>query len=358
MTIDTKDFGKAFSIWENLKEEKKQSEEKGLGASTQKSVLLVDGYNTFIRCFAAIPTLNEDGLHTGGMSGFLKSVGYAIKLLKPDRCVIIFDGPGGSMKRRKIYSDYKAHKRTKIRLNRIYDENTSLGSEEVSLKKQLQRLVIYMDYLPVNLISLDNVEADDTIASCALDYFKDWKIFIMSSDKDFLQLVDERINVWSPTKKKLYGMTDVTGEYGINPKNFIFYRALDGDTSDNIPGIRGCGLKTVLKAFPFLAENEVSSLDRIHQHAEENKTKLKVYENILLNWGDVQRNYELMQLTDTQLQTFAQLHVKEVLDNKIPKLNQYELAKLISEDKLWSTIPNYQTWIGECFNKLNMFVKE
>jgi len=262
------------------------------------------------------------------------------------------------MKRRKIYPDYKAHKKTKIRLNRIYDENTSLGSEEVSLKKQLQRLVIYMDYLPVNLISLDNVEADDTIAYCALDYFKDWKIFIMSSDKDFLQLVDERINVWSPTKKKLYGLNDVSGEYGINPKNFVFYRALDGDDSDNIPGIKGCGLKTVIKAFPFLAENEVSSLDRIHEHAEENKTKLKVYDNILLNWSDVQRNYELMQLTETQLQTFAQLHVKEVLDNKIPKLNQYELAKLISEDKLWSTIPNYQTWIGECFNKLNMFVKE
>ena len=127
------------------------------------------------------------------MSGFLKSVGYAIKLLTPDRCVIVFDGPGGSMKRRKIYPEYKAHKRTKVRLNRIYEENTSLGDEEVSLKRQLQRLVIYLQELPVNMISLDNVEADDTIASLSLDYFKDWRVNIMSSDKDFLQLVDDRV---------------------------------------------------------------------------------------------------------------------------------------------------------------------
>ena len=87
----------------------------------------------------AIPTMNEDGLHTGGISGFLKSVGYAIKQYQPDRCIIVFDGHGGSFKRRKIYPDYKSHKRTKIRLNRIYDEN--LTDEDISLQKQLQRLI-------------------------------------------------------------------------------------------------------------------------------------------------------------------------------------------------------------------------
>src|ERR1035437_9060610 len=110
----TTNANEVFSIWENLKAEKKLAMEKGLGGLLKKEVLIVDGYNTFIRCFAAIPTLNEDGLHTGGMAGFLKSVGYALKMYKPDRCVIVFDGAGGSMKRRKIYPDYKAHKRTKV----------------------------------------------------------------------------------------------------------------------------------------------------------------------------------------------------------------------------------------------------
>jgi DNA polymerase I len=352
MQLSTSEKSKLFSIFENLKAEKKEIEEKGYSASTRKEVLLVDGYNTFIRCFAAIPTLNEDGLHTGGMSGFLKSMGAAIKMLKPDRCVVVFDGVGGSMKRRKIFPDYKAHKKTKIRLNRIYDENTSLGDEDISMKKQLQRLVIYLQELPVNMLSLDNVEADDTIAHLALDYFKDWKVYIMSSDKDFLQLVDDRVNVWSPTKKHLYAQQDVINEYGLSPQNLVYFRTLDGDDSDNIPGIRGCGLKTVLKAFPFL-NGDRTDLKKIKEHAEVNRDKLKVYENIVTNWQDVERNYELMQLTETQLQTFAQLNIKDILDVKKPKLNRFQLAKLMTEDKLWNAIPNYQNWVTEVFQKLD-----
>ena len=343
-----------FSIWENLKKEKEQANQLGISSLQRKEVLLVDGYNTFLRAFAATPTLNEDGLHTGGMTGFLKSMGSAIKLLRPDRCVVIFDGPGGSLKRRKIYSDYKSKKKTKIRLNRIYD-NTALGDETASMKKQLQRLVIYFQEMPINMLSLDNVEADDTIAHLALDYFKDWKIYIMSSDKDFLQLVDDRVNVWSPTKKQLYAQADVVNEYGMIPQNIIYYRTLDGDTSDNIPGIKGCGLKTVLKAFPFLRD-EPTTLPRLYDHACANKDKLKVYSTIVENWSDVQRNYELMQLNTTQLQTFAQLHVKDVLDQKIPKLNRFQLGKLIVEDKLWNGIPNYQSWVNECFQKLDSYI--
>jgi 5'-3' exonuclease len=164
--------------------------------------------------------------------------------------------------------------------------------------------------------------------------------------------VDERVNVWSPTKKHLYATADVVNEYGINPKNLVYYRTLDGDDSDNIPGIKGCGLKTVLKAFPFLAGDKVE-LNKLLEHAEATKGKLKVYDNIIAGWSEVQRNYELMQLTDTQLQTFAQLHIKEVLDKGCPKLNRFQLAKLMSEDKLWNAIPNYQFWVTEVFQKLD-----
>ena len=345
-----------FSIWENIKAEKKLADEKGLGNSTKKEVLIVDGYNTFIRCFAAIPTLNDDGLHTGGMVGFLKSVGYALKMFKPDRCVIVFDGPGGSMKRRKIFSEYKNHKKAHVRLNRIY-EDTSLGDEDVSMKKQLQRLVVYLQSLPVNMISLDNVEADDTIAYLALDHFQNWSSVIMSADKDFLQIVNDHVRVWSPTKKKVYGPQDVLNEYGVSSQNFVYYRALDGDDSDNVPGVRGCGLKTVLKAFPMLGDGPID-LKVLHDHAVSNSGKLKVYDTIVDNWSDVQRNYALMQLTETALTTIAQLHVKEVLDNPIPKLNRFELVKMIGEDKVTNTIPNFPNWLNECFDKLNNFVRD
>ncbi len=344
-----------FSLWENIKAEKKLAAEKGLSATVKKEVLIVDGMNTFLRCFMAIPTMNEDGLHTGGISGFLKSVGHAIKQFQPDRCVIVFDGVGGSLKRRKIYPEYKAHRKTKIRLNRVYEEN--LTDEDISMQKQLQRLIAYLQSLPVNMIALDNVEADDTIAHLALDTFKDWNSTIMSADKDFLQIVNDHVKVWSPTKKRIYGPQEVLSEYGISSQNFVYFRALDGDTSDNVPGIRGCGLKTILKAFPMLAGDRIE-LSVIKDYAAQNSGKLKVYDTIVQNWSDVERNYALMQLTDTALTTMAQLHIKEIVDNPIPKLNRFELIKQMSSDNLTNVIQNLPNWMNEVWSKLNNFIRD
>lgn len=345
-----------FSIWENIKAEKKLAEEKGVSQTMRKQLLIVDGMNTFLRAFMAIPTMNVDGLHTGGITGFLKSVGYAIKTYQPDRCIIVFDGVGGSLKRRKIYSEYKSHKRTKVRLNRVYDDETTLDNEDISLKKQLQRLVVYLQSLPVNMIAIDNVEADDTIAYLALDTFKDWDSTIMSADKDFLQIVNDHVKVWSPTKKRLYGPQDVLNEYGVSSSNFVYYRTLDGDTSDNVPGIRGCGLKTIIKAFPMLSGDRVE-LNAIKEQAQINTGKLKVYDTIVENWGDVERNYALMQLKETVLSTVAQLHINEVVANPIPKLNRFEVVKQMSSDSLTNTIPNLPRWLNECFSKLNSYVQ-
>ena len=89
----------------------------------------------------------------------------------------------------------------------------------------------------------------------------DSKVTIMSSDKDFLQLVDDRISVWSPTKKKLYTPEQVMEEYGIPSHNLLMYRIFDGDKSDNIEGVRGYGLKTVIKKLPFLQEEKQFSVD-------------------------------------------------------------------------------------------------
>ena len=150
---------------------------------------------------------------------------------------------------------------------------------------------------------------------------------------------------------------EVLNEYGISSSNFVYYRTLDGDVSDNVPGIRGCGLKTILKAFPMLAGERVE-LSAIKDYAIANSGKLKVYDTIVENWSDVERNYDLMQLTDTALTTMAQLHVKEVIDNNIPRLNRFELIKQMTSDNLTNNINNLPSWINECFSKLNSFVKE
>ena len=77
------------------------------------------------------------------------------------------------------------------------------------------------------------------------------KIVLMSTDKDFLQLVNHRVSVWSPTKKKMYDPPKVLEDYGIPSHNFAVYRAIDGDKSDNIDGVRGWGLKTIQKNYHF-----------------------------------------------------------------------------------------------------------
>ena len=76
-------------------------------------VLIVDGLNTFIRAFAVNPAINEDGLHIGGMMGFLKSIRYTCDILKPSRCIIVFDGKNGSKRRQKIYPEYKGTRKVK-----------------------------------------------------------------------------------------------------------------------------------------------------------------------------------------------------------------------------------------------------
>ena len=198
----------------------------------------------------AIPSLNDDGLHTGGIAGFLKSVGYAIKLLSPTRVIIVFDGKGGSQKRRKIYPDYKNGRKTDIRLNRNYEELSSSQIESVNFRKELIRTVNYLDTLPVTIMAIDQIEADDTIAYLSKDTFKDNNVTIMSTDKDFLQLASDKIKIWSPTKRKIFGCKEILDEYGVTCNNFILYRTMEGDVSDNISSVlTKCGPKTAVKCF-------------------------------------------------------------------------------------------------------------
>lgn len=323
--------------------------------TTNSDILLIDGTNTFIRCWSANPSMDDNGNHTGGVVGFLKSVGYAIKLLAPTRCIVIFDGVGGSFKRRKLYPEYKEKRKGRIRLNRTYEDNSEVTTEEENCRRQYIRLLHYLQTLPVNLLSVDHVEADDVIAFLATDYFKaSRKVFIMSSDKDFLQLCTGNISVYSPTKKRIYGPAEVLNEYQIHPNNFVLYRALDGDDSDNVNGIEGAGPKTIVKHFPWLNEETTHNVDEIIHHAVNLRNKYKVCENISEGKSIIERNIALMQLKETALTTTAQLHCVERMDTKnIPKLDRNTFYKLVREDVLENNLPNHVNWINDTFDPLD-----
>ena len=319
------------------------------GGEPNDKILVIDGLNTFIRVFSVIPTLNDDGIHIGGIVGFLKSVGYAIKMLRPTRCIIVFDGKGGSTRRRKVYPEYKNRRKTKIRLNRA-NEYSSVEDEHQSMLLQLQRGVEYLENLPLTLLSIDNIEADDTIAYITEQVLPKNKIVIMSTDKDFLQLVDERVSVWSPTKKKIYTPNEVYDDFGVNSKNLIFARIIDGDKSDNIPGIKGYGMKTILKKIHILSENKIVSYENFIQFLDDNKLDLD--KDVLL------RNYYLMQLKEVDISATAKLKIQNKVNESIPTLVKYKFQKMFLEDKLYTALPNLNSWLATSFNRLNQMAEK
>jgi DNA polymerase-1 len=313
-------------------------------------VLLVDGMNLFIRTFSAIPTLNEDGQHIGGLSGFLQSLAATIRMVKPTRVVVVFDGKGGSHRRRKIYENYKERKAIKSRLNRVAGFEDVLD-EQASMKWQMVRLYQYLQHLPLTTIVMDNIEADDVIAYLS-SYFKD-KVYILSNDRDFLQLVSDRVNVYVPTKKKMYNPQNLREEYGIWCENFTIYKALLGDTSDNIKGIRGMGDKTILKHFPELGERVKVDLEKFVESCKLYDGKSKAMNELKHHISDFERNYELMQLLEVDIPASTKSNIRGMVDGEISQLNKIHLDTMCLQDKLRGAIPNWDDWLLNNFSNLN-----
>ena len=317
-------------------------------------VLIVDGLNTFIRAFAVNPALNEDGLHIGGMIGFLKSLRYTSDILKPSRVIVVFDGKNGSGRRQKIYPEYKATRKVKRRLNRNVDWGTAPMDEQASMRQQMGRLVEYLEQLPLTLICVDGIEADDTMAYISQQLLPESNIILMSTDKDFLQLVDDRVKVWSPTKKKLYNQKEVFEEYGIHSHNILTYRILDGDKSDNIGGIKGAGIKTLKKFCPQFSAIEKFTAKDLLEFAEKSDSKIKLFENIKKGSNIVKRNYLLMQLQNVDIPNHTKLKIQGAVNGEVPQLIKYKFQTMFLKDKLTSAIPNLDNWIME-FTRLDRF---
>jgi DNA polymerase-1 len=317
-------------------------------------VLIVDGLNTFIRSFAVNPSINDDGLHIGGLIGFLKSVRYTCDVLKPSRCIIVFDGKDGSKRRRKLYPEYKANRRVKQRLNRNVDWGTAPQDEEQSMRQQMGRLIEYLEQLPLTLVSIDGIEADDTMAYISQQLLPKSDIILMSTDKDFLQLVDDRVKVWSPTKKKLYNKQEVFDEYGIYPQNILTYRILDGDKSDNIGGIKGAGLKTLKKFCPKISSMEKFDVRDLLEFVENTDSKIKVLENIKKSSNIVKRNYLLMQLQKVDIPKHTMRKIQNTVNGDVPQLIKYKFQTMFLKDKLSTQIKNLDSWIME-FTRLDRF---
>jgi DNA polymerase-1 len=339
---------------------KQLQQEKGSNPSAPNDhIMVVDGLNTFIRSFGATPAYNEDGDHIGGITGFLYSVGKIVRDFKPSRLVIVFDGRGGSARRKKIYGDYKANRANKTKLRRHDHHDSSIEDEQESMRHQFSRLVSYLDNLPVTFMAMDGIEADDAIAYIAQMYETECKkITIVSTDRDFYQLVDDRIQVWSPIKKKMYDINAVQEEFGVHPANMVIYRTFTGDASDNIPGVNGIGPKTVLKLLPELGDSTEFTVDAVFQKSKDLLKESKSYQKILDNSNIIKQNYQLMniKLLDIPAQTASK--IRGIMEQPVSELNRAEFQRLFYEDKMWAIMKNLPDWLNNTWLSLNAFAKQ
>lgn len=308
-------------------------------------VLIVDSLNTFLRNFVAIGHVNPGGAHIGGLAGFLKSVGAVIKQLHPTRVILVFDGQGGSTNKRYLYPEYKANRHiTKIS---NWDAFDNQEEESESITAQIVRLIEYLKCLPVDLVVIDKIEADDVIGYLTGKFRE--KVYILSTDRDYLQLVNERISVYSPVKKVIYSPSRVLEEYGVPAHNFLTYKIIVGDEGDNVPGVKGIAAKTLIKLFPKIISQDPYTLDDLLLECE---GKDKKYANVYNYRHQLHINKQLMDLHDPNIPPADAEYLDYLLET--PN-NNYDPARFLSlyrEDQLGKTLLNPQLWLGETFAKL------
>ena len=163
---------------------------------------------------------------------------------------------------------------------------------------QQVRVIEYLNQTPVIQFREPGVEADDVISYVkSMPVFQDYQKVIISSDKDFIQLLDEKTILMRPTQGEILNRNRIVEDYSIHPNNFAIARSMVGDKSDNIEGIRGVGLKTVAKCFPFLSESKDYYLEDIYEYSKDVDSNLSIYEKVIAEYQKVCNNYSIMQLS-------------------------------------------------------------
>ncbi len=159
-----------------------------------------------------------------------------------------------------------------------------------------------------------------------------------------------------PCKKILFTPDVIKSTYGINYNNFLLFRTIEGDNSDNINGINNIGLKTIIKNFPDIV-NDIIDYEYIYGRCLfelKSKKPKKIFSNILENKSIIERNYILMQLSEVDIPNSVKLLISSKLQSKINSIDRYKLRQLILEDYINSAFKNFDNWIYQ-FNKLNVW---
>ena len=318
-------------------------------------ILVIDAMNMLIRSFSLLKAMSPTGHHIGGLVGFLRSLGYVTRIFDPTRVIVVWDGKGGSANRKNIDPNYKANRATsRITHWGLYDTK---AEETEALIGQLFRTKDYLECLPLHQIMMEKLEADDIIAYLAQQADKNnKKITIISSDKDFLQMVNKNIEVYAPVKKKTFTADNIEEELKVIPENYNIVKALLGDNSDGLKGVKGLGIKTIISEFPDVVTKPNISLDYVFEVCEEKLEGKKIFAKIIHEWDKVETNYKLMNLHESVLDDNEKSTILNIVKEDIPDLQSGAFLHLLENDKIEGITKNTEGWL-ENFRGLTVFKK-
>jgi DNA polymerase I len=295
---------------------------------------LIDGSGYIFRAYYALPPLSRksDGLPTGAVSGFCSML---FKLLedvrsddskhKPTHFAVIFDSARKNF-RNEIYSEYKA--------------NRAEAPDDLAPQFEYIRKSVKAFNLPS--IELLNYEADDLIATYAKQITEAGaKVTIISSDKDLMQLVSNKVRLFDPMKSRVIGEKEVVEKFGVKPNQVIDVQSLAGDSSDNVPGVPGIGIKTAAELI-----NKYKNLDKLLSKASEipqNKRR----ETLLANKDKALLSKKLVTLKDN---VPVKNDPSEFLIKNIDKDKLYEFLREMEFNRLLSQAISFY---GDPENKLS-----
>ena len=307
---------------------------------TKKNHLfLIDGSGYIFRAYYALPPLyrKSDGLPTGAVNGFCNMIYKLVedtnRDVKPSHIAVIFDSARKTF-RNDIYKDYKANR----------------GEPPEDLIPQFQIIKDSVKAFGIQSIELSGFEADDIIATYArIGNEKGWKVSIVSSDKDLMQIVDSNISLIDTMKNKSIGPNEVIEKFGVEPKKVIDVQALAGDSSDNVPGAPGIGIKTaatLINEFGNL-ENLLKNCHQIKQN-KRRETLENFQEQILISKKLVTLKNDVSDIPTIEQLKSTKANVNEL----IPFLTDLELNKLA--DRIKKKNPNVDLSISKNKNKASI----
>mgnify|MGYP003120225879 FL=1 len=292
--------------------------------------MIVDALNAYFRAFIVNPSISIHGQPIGGLKGFLGILQKLCRDINPDSIVIVWDGPGGSRKRRQQNKNYKEGRKP-IRVNR--PNNLTPEQQRENMVWQQVRLIEYLNELPVIQFRFDEIEADDIISYVSrLQQYDGWQKVIVSNDKDFIQLCDDETVLLRPTQKVVHNKVNVVDDFNIHPRNFAVARAIAGDASDNLVGVPRAGLKSIAKNLNFLREDKDVTLHEVFDFCENTDSKAKFFTNILEHKDIVISNYKLMQLYAPAISLQSQEKVHYALNNFEHDYNKTEILRMMNQD--------------------------